>query len=234
MHPSPPLLSVIKPNPPPRWFVTNGEVTVGPVLTNLLKRGVAEGMVPDYCHVSPPGGTWRRVEAVREVAALHKAASATATTSEALAELTQATARIRDEDEVCYQVTRLAMLVTGAESAMFHFRERTSRSLVTRCVLGPVSDDLLNEELSPSDLLLHSARMGQPVFGPPYGRAEDALAMRFASTMGGVGGATMIPIFVDDSLRAMLEVSRPGHAFRRDDLQRAERIAFRALYQHQN
>ena len=73
-----------------------------------------------------------------------------------------------------------------------------------------------------------------PFFGPPYGPAEDALAMRFASTKGGVGGAAMIPIFVDNSLRAMLELSRPGHAFRCADLQRAERIAFRALHQHQN
>ena len=40
------------------------------------------------------------------------------------------------------------MVVTGAESGMFHFRERASRSLVTRSVLGPVSDgELLNAEL---------------------------------------------------------------------------------------
>ena len=50
----------------------------------------------------------------------------------------------------------------------------------------------------------------------------------------GVGGAAMIPIFVGSSLRAMLELSRPVRAFRRDDLQRAERIAQRALYQHES
>jgi hypothetical protein len=42
----------------------------------------------------------------------------------------------------------------------------------------------------------------------------------------------MIPIFVGNTLMAMLELSRPGHAFRRSDLQRAERIVWRALYQH--
>ncbi len=233
---SPPLLSVIKPNPPPLWFVTNGDVTVGPVLTQLLKRGVAEGVVPDYCHVSPPGGTWRAVETVREVAALQRPVGAPVAVyrPEPLHDITQPAVPIRDEDEVCYQGTRLAMLVTGAESGMFHFRERASRLFITRCVLGPVSDERLNEELPPTDLLLHSARMGQPIFGPPYGPAEDALALRFASTRGGVGGAAMIPIFIGHSLRALLEVSRPGHAFRREDLQRAERIAFRALYQHQN
>ena len=68
--------------------------------------------------------------------------------------------------------------------------------------------------------------------GPPYGPTEDALAIRFASSSGGVGGAAMIPIFVGNTLMAMLELSRPGHAFRRCDLQRAERIAQRALYQH--
>jgi hypothetical protein len=39
----------------------------------------------------------------------------------------------------------------------------------------------------------------------------------------------MIPIFAGRELMAMLELSRPGHAFRRSDLCAAERIAQRAL-----
>ena len=79
------------------------------------------------------------------------------------------------------------------------------------------------------DLVLKAARMGRPVLGPPYGPTEDALAIRFASSRGGVGAAAMIPIFIGEQLTAMLELSRPGHAFRRSDLQRAERIAQRAV-----
>ena len=44
----------------------------------------------------------------------------------------------------------------------------------------------------------------------------------------------MIPIFMGGTLAAMLELSRPGHAFRRSDLQRAERIVQRALRQRLN
>jgi hypothetical protein len=143
-------------------------------------------------------------------------------------------ARIRDQDEVCYQVTRLAIALTGAESGIFHFRERRASSLTTRCVLGPMSKEMLYERLSPMDPLLRWAHAGTPIFGPPDGPAERALAKRFATTQGGVGGAAMIPIFVGTSLRAMLELSRPTRAFRRDDLQRAERVAQRALYQHES
>jgi hypothetical protein len=42
----------------------------------------------------------------------------------------------------------------------------------------------------------------------------------------------MIPFFVGGTLTAMLELSRPGRAFRRTDLQRAERIVHRALFGH--
>ena len=44
----PPFFSVLKLNPPPLWYVTNGALTVGPVLTGLLMRGVDEGQVPQY------------------------------------------------------------------------------------------------------------------------------------------------------------------------------------------
>ena len=165
----------------------------------------------------------------------HSSVSAPSRVTERLAGLESlAPARIRDQDEVCYQVTRLAMALTGAESGMFHFRERNSWSMTTRCVLGPMSQEMLYERLSPVDPLLRSALRGTPIFGPQHGPAERALAKRFATTRGGVGGAAMIPIFVGSSLRAMLELSRPAHAFRREDLQRAERIAQRALYQHES
>ena len=55
-------LSVFKPKPPPLWYVTNGEIRVGPVLTGLLKRGVEHGRVPDYCRVAAYGGSWRKLK----------------------------------------------------------------------------------------------------------------------------------------------------------------------------
>lgn len=227
---STPPPSVLKPNPPPLWHVTNGEVTVGPVFTELLTRGVELGRVPIHCQVSADYGRWRGLHTVREVVALYRATPEKSAKHESLWEMARPLASLSDDEEVCHLVTRLALLTTGAESGMFHLRERSSLTMTTRAVLGPVSDDQMQQVLPDKDLVLRSARVGRPVLGPPYGPTEDALAIRFATSQGGVGGAAMIPIFVRDRLHGMLELSRPGHAFRRTDLQRAERIAQRALH----
>ena len=44
----------------------------------------------------------------------------------------------------------------------------------------------------------------------------------------------MIPIFSGGYLRGLLELSRPGHSFRRADLQRAERIAQNVIARQAN
>lgn len=221
--------TVFRPVPPPLWYVTNGELTVGPVVTGLLTRGVEHGRVPDYCHVRPSHGPWRALTGVREISALSRKANATAPSDEQLAEWGRPVERIRDERELCHTVTWLSLVVTGAECAMLHFRSRSTAALVTRSVLGPISTERLGYALPEDDLLLRAARRGRPIVGPPYGATEDALAMRFAGSKGGAGAVAMIPIFVGGALTATLELSRPGHAFRRTDLQRAERIVQRAL-----
>ncbi|HYP86571.1 MAG TPA: hypothetical protein VEQ59_00420 [Polyangiaceae bacterium] len=226
--------SVFRLEPPPLWYVTNGELTVGPVVTGLLLRGVEHGRVPDYCSVRTYRGDWRTLNSVREISALTSKVGAKAPTSEQLAEWGRPIERIKDEMELAHTVTWLSLVTTGAESAMFHYRGRYGRSLVTRSVLGPMSNERLGYALPETDLLLKSARAGRPVYGPPYGLTEDALAMRFASSKGGAGAVAMIPLFVGKELTAMLELSRPGHAFRRTDLQRAERIVQRALTKRDN
>jgi hypothetical protein len=226
--------SVFRLEPPPLWYVTNGDLTVGPVVTGLLLRGVEHGRVPDYCHVRTYRGDWRTLSSVREISALNSKAFAKAPSQDQLAEWGRPIERIKDEMELAHTVAWLSLVTTGAESAMFHYRGRFGRSLVTRSVLGPMSNERLGYPLPESDLVLISARFGKPVFGPPYGPTEDALAMRFASSKGGSGAVAMIPCFVGKELTAMLELSRPGHAFRRSDLQRAERIVQRALRTRSN
>lgn len=226
--------SVFRLEPPPLWYVTNGELTVGPVVTGLLLRGVEHGRVPEYCHVRTWHGDWRKLHSVREVSALTSKVNGQAPSADQLAEWGRPAERIKDEMELAHTVAWLSLVTTGAESAMFHYRGRYGCSLVTRSVLGPMSTERLGYALPESDLILKSARRGQPVFGPPYGATEDALAMRFASSKGGSGAVAMIPVFVGSELTAMLELSRPGHAFRRSDLQRAEGIVQRALRQRTN
>jgi hypothetical protein len=226
--------TVFKQTPPPLWYVTNGELTVGPVVTGLLIKGVELGRVPEYCQVSPYHGDWRTLTSVREIAALNSKVNGVAPSAEQLQEWARPIERIKDEAELSHTITWLSLLATGAESAMFHYRGRNARSLITRSVIGPISNERLGYTLPEHDLVLKAARKGRPVLGPPYGPTEDALAIRFASSRGGVGAAAMIPIFIGEHLTGMLELSRPGHAFRRTDLQRAERIAQRALRSRAN
>src|SRR5262245_38452308 len=108
-------LSVFKPRPPPLWYVTNGEIKVGPVVTDLLKRGVEHGRVPDYCKVAAYGGNWRKLKSVREIAALDSKSStlfAKPPTGDRLVELSRPLGRIRDEDELCYHATRISLIAT--------------------------------------------------------------------------------------------------------------------------
>jgi hypothetical protein len=225
--------SVFRPLPPPLWFVTNGELTVGPVTTSLLIRGVEHGRVPEDCDVSGYDGQWRNVHCVREIAALGSKVGPKPPNEEQLLEWTRASQR-RDEEELAHTVTWLSLITTGAESAMFHYRRANASRFFTRAILGPMSTERLGQALPENDLLLAAARQGMPVMGPPYGPVEDALAIRMATSAGGVGAAAMIPIFSGRMLRGLLEVSRPGHAFRREDLIRAERMARRVLARHAN
>jgi len=231
-----PTPSVFRLEPPPLWYVTNGDLTVGPVVTGLLTKGVEFGRIPDFCHVRTYRGGWRTLESVREISALHSKVKgiAQAPNPDQLAEWSEPRKRLRDEMELCHQVAFRAVMVTGAECAMVHFRGSYSRSLITRSVVGPISNERLGYALPETDLLLRSARQGIPVFGPPYGPTEDALALRFAASRGGAGAVAMIPVFHGGQLTAMLELSRPGHAFRRSDLRRAERIVQHALFQRSN
>jgi hypothetical protein len=225
--------SVFRPLPPPLWYVTDGERTVGPVTTSLLIRGVEHGRVPDDCDVTADG-FWRNVHCVREIAALDGKVGPKPPSEEQLVEWTRPGGRGRDEEELAHTVTWLSLVTTGAESAMFHYRGRNSSVFFTRSVLGPMSTERLGRALPDCDPLLEAARLGKPVVGPPYGPVEDALAMRMATSQGGVGAAAMIPIVSGGLLRGMLELSRPGHAFRRTDLQRAERIVRRTLVRQAN
>jgi hypothetical protein len=228
--------TVFLPQPPPLWYVTNGERSVGPIVTGLLTRYVDDGQIGDACHVRMPSSRWRDLLAVREIAARHSRVGILPMNwqREAMADLLARVGRMRDEDELLHEVTEFALTTTKAESAMLHYLGRSTKAMVTRCILGPMPNDRLGYPLPESDLVLEAARFGRPVVGPTWGPTEDRLAMRFAASRGGTGAVAMIPISVGGVVTTMLEVSRPGRPFRRTDLQRAEQFAQRALRTHRN
>ena len=228
--------SVFLPQPPPLWYLTDGERSVGPIVTGQLVRHAEAGHLPDYCHVRMPRGRWRQLDFVREIAAFRRYGSRLpkAFVQEAFWELLLETKRVRDEDEFLHGLTETARATVGAESAMLHCLERRTRTMVTRSIVGSIPADRLGCSLPADDLVLQVARLNRPVCGPPYGPTEDALAMRLAHTRGGVGAAAMIPIPIYGTVRYMLEVARPGHAFRRADLQRAEHLVHKMLRLRRN
>lgn len=226
--------SVFRVEPPPLWWVTNGDLTVGPVVTGLLMRGVEQGRIPEFCRVRTFRGSWRTLSRVREVNARISQVSYKAPGPEELIEWGHMFDRTKDGIELAHAVTWLTVVTTGAESGMLHVREGFGSMLTTRCVVGPVSNERLGYALDDNDPVLRAARLGCPVFGPPYGPIEDALATRFASSAGGVGAVAMVPAYLGRELTVMLELARPGHAFRKTDLQRAERIVQRALRKRPN
>jgi hypothetical protein len=218
--------SVFRPQPPPLWYVTDGERSVGPVVTRQLVDHVQAGQVPNWCHVRLTRGRWRKLDWVREISAIKRPVlrPSKASVKEAFFELSYQTGCIRDEDEFLHELTETARVMTGGQCAMLHSFHRSTRAMVTRSVVGRIPTDRLGHPLPEDDLVLQMARLNRPVFGPPYGATEDALAMRFADAEAGVGAAAMIPISIDGMVSMMLEVARPGHAFRRVDLQRAEQL----------
>ena len=226
--------TVFAPIVPPLWYVSDGELTVGPVSTSLLLRGVEAGKVHEECWVRSSRSYWRNVLAVREVAALAGNVGPRLPSGEQLVEWAGSAQRLRDEEELSHNLGWLALVAAGAESAMVHYRSPRSNRFYTRAIVGPMAMDQFGKPLSGLDPVLCAARLGRPVVGPPYGLVEDALALRMATSQGGVGAAASIPIFWTGSLRVVLELSRPGHAFRREDLKSAERIAQHTLAQHCN
>src|SRR5690348_17342135 len=105
-----------KTNPTALWVVSNGEVTIGPVRTELLLRGIQHGRVPLDCQVRAAGSDeWRPLDALREVAALNGQPGSVGDFQRAAAEIADA----RDEQEV------LLLLLHGAAAAT-----RATRGLV--------------------------------------------------------------------------------------------------------
>src|SRR5881394_1553185 len=57
----------------PRWLVTNGDTTVGPVHTELLLRGYMGGRIPLHCQVREVSWrAWRPLEQIREIGNLNR------------------------------------------------------------------------------------------------------------------------------------------------------------------
>lgn len=214
-------LTASRKHPPPLWFVTNGDHTVGPVRTDLLLRGVAFGRIPDDCLVRElRWKSWRRLEQIREVRALWKeqldgndqaVAAARRTEVDAGAWLAPA----GDASEVLLFTLHAAATLTGAAAGVCH-RARGGGRAVASYAHGAAGHALLGKRLSDRDPSIALAHAGHGTIGEPdAGPVELAIFDRLGA--GALSGVAMFPVRFGSELLAVVELGRSDHPFRERD-----------------
>lgn len=210
-------------NPPsaPEWLVSNGKVTVGPVATDLLLRGVMHGRVPSTSWVRQTGWqSWREVGKIREVSALRRVLDRTLderyTERASLSEGIAALALASDVGEAWLIALHAVAHATSATVGLAHRLREPLLLPTTSCVFeGP--SELLGEVLPWFDPAFALARCG----GFALGRADTGVVERALSERLGRGqrllGVAMLPITISGELCGMLELGRADHPFRDSD-----------------
>jgi hypothetical protein len=207
----------------PLWVVSNGEVTIGPVRTELLLRGIRHGRVPDDCHVrAADSDEWRPLHQLREVAALRgKAGSIQAFQSAA-----NAIAHARDERDVLLTLLHGAAQATCAPLGLIHRKRDPVDLPVTSYAFGNLAE-LLGAVVPAHDPAYSLARGGHTLIGrPDDGPAEKAVADRLG---GALAGVVMVPVTYGTEIAAMLELGRVDRPFRVGDADQLCRLATLAI-----
>jgi len=200
----------------PRWLVTNGDTTVGPVHTELLLRGYMGGRIPEHCWVREVRwGAWRPLDGIREIGSL-KRRLARDTSPLNLRDASRTLPPTRDVGELLTWALHSAALALGANAGLVH-RYRSPLDLpVTSAVFG-VPAEKLGEVLSRDDPSYVLALRGRSLCGNPrHGLVERTLAERLQHDAP-LLSVSMTPVAVSGSLVALLELGRADHEFRSDD-----------------
>jgi hypothetical protein len=217
--------------PPPLWLVSNGETSVGPVNSDLLRRGVWHSRIPEDCVVRAlTWRTWRPLHEIREVRAVLAAREAgdlyfMPSSIPSTVEIAGRLARASDAAEVLSLALGEACTRTGAGYAVIHRAFRAWGTPMTTCVRGIGMSSRLGCPLPENDPSIALARLGGVVVAPPdAGRVEGVIAERFGAP-GDLAGVAMVPIVRAEFLYAVIELGRVGHGFRTTDLPYLERVA---------
>jgi len=200
----------------PRWLVTNGDTTIGPVHTELLLRGYLGGRIPLHCQVREMRwGSWRPLLGIREIKALQRRLDRDDTPLN-LREATQRLPATRDVGELLSAALQLAALALDANAGLIHRYRSPLAFPVTSAVFG-VPAERLGEVLPHDDPSYKLAVHGRNLCGSPsHGLAERLVAERLQHDAP-LTSVAMTPIIASGRLVAMLELGRTQHAFRVDD-----------------
>src|SRR3954470_11870947 len=190
------------PHQPPRWLVTNGDTTVGPVHTDLLQRGYLGGRIPDHCQVREMRwGSWRPLARIREIGGLKRGETVPFDLRDAASRLPIT----RDVGELLTAALQLAGLTLDANAGLMHRYRSPSPLPVTSAVFG-VPAVQLGEVLSSSDPAYALALRGKSLCGSPYrGFAERLVAERLQHDAP-LTSVAMSPIIVAGRLVGLLEL----------------------------
>jgi len=211
------------PTSAPEWLVCNGGVTVGPVRTELLLRGVIHGRVPSSAWVRQTGWqNWRELGKIREVSALSRVLDRRidepAVEPSSLRESAETVAQAADAGEALLIALHAAAQATSATVGLAH-RVREPLLLPTTSCLFEAPSERLGEVLpwfDPAFVLARSGR-GRLLLGSGEpGGVQQAVSGRLSPGMP-LAGLAVLPIMVDGQLCAMLELGRSDHPFRTSD-----------------
>ena len=214
--------------PPPLWYVTNGELTVGPVRTDLLLRGVWYGRVPDDCWVRESRWSeWRTLEQVREIRALRQGRSYAA---ERQTDFGAFLVGASDPSEVLLFTLSSAMSLTGATTGLVYRSRRAFVPPVASYAQGPGMSEMLGLLLDGGDAVVDLARRGRVMIGAP----EDGFAQRQIAHRSSAGhapaGVALVPIVSGKNVIAMMELGRADHPFRQTDALSLAKLSAAAVF----
>jgi len=207
----------------PEWFVCNGGVTVGPVRTDLLLRGIIHGRVPSSAWVRQSGWeNWRELGKIREVSALtrvlERRPDEPTLKPSNLQDSAEAVAQAADAGEALLIALHAAAQATSATVGLAH-RVREPLLLPTTSCLFEAPTERLGEVLpwfDPAFALARGGR-GRLLLGSgERGGVEQAVSARLSPGTS-LAGLAVLPIMVNGQLCAMLELGRIDHPFRTSD-----------------
>lgn len=205
----------------PEWLVSNGTVTVGPVGTELLLRGVMHGKVPSTSWVRQTGWpSWREVGKIREVSALHRVLERNVEQLEpsTLRESAEALFQAHDAGEALLIALHAAARATSATVGLAHRLREPLFLPTTTCAFGAASERL-GEVLPWFDPAFAFARTGYSRLLSGSGSAgslEHASSTRLSPSEP-LQGLALLPIWVSGRLYAFFELGRSDHPFRDSD-----------------
>lgn len=201
------------------WLVSNGDLTVGPVDTELLVRGVMSGKIPQNCRVSIGGEGWRELDQVREVRRAREGAASgpPAPIPGSVRDAIDWLSRANDLADALSLSLYGACLATGAHVGLLSWRRPPLDLPVVSANFGPAALGL-GETVPETDACWVLAEDGEPRrLHPTRSDAARASSQRLGGAQGAIAGLALIPLRSPLTVVGIMELGRFDHAFRAND-----------------